>query len=77
MSAELLAPEVGRYVFVSTISVYKSLAQVGADEAAAVETVDDPTTEDVKTSYGALEGAVRARGGGGDAGARAGESGRG
>jgi 2'-hydroxyisoflavone reductase len=55
MSAELLAPAVSHYVFISTISVYKSLAVVGADETAAVETVDDPTTEDVKTSYGALK----------------------
>jgi nucleoside-diphosphate-sugar epimerase len=54
-SAALLAPSVGQYVFVSTISVYKDNDQVGADETARLETVDDPTTEDVPKYYGALK----------------------
>jgi 2'-hydroxyisoflavone reductase len=55
MSAELLAPNIGHYVFISTISVYKGEATIGADEAAPVETIDDPTDEDVKKNYGALK----------------------
>lgn len=55
MSAELLAPNVGQYVFISTISVYKEMTKLGMDETAAVETIDDPTNEDVKTNYGALK----------------------
>lgn len=46
MSAELLAPNVGQYVFISTISVYESLADKGADESAAVRQLADPTNED-------------------------------
>ncbi len=42
MSAELLAPSVGMYVFVSTISVYASLTERNADETAPVETVPPP-----------------------------------
>ena len=55
MSAELLAPNVGQYIFISTISVYKRLDVVGDDETAPVETIDDPTNEDTKTNYGALK----------------------
>jgi len=54
-SADLLAPSVGHYVFVSTISVYADEAKVGADETAAVATIEDPTNEDVATNYGALK----------------------
>ncbi|HEU4729644.1 MAG TPA: NAD-dependent epimerase/dehydratase family protein [Kofleriaceae bacterium] len=55
LSAELLAPRVGHYVFISTISVYARNDVVGADESAATETIADPTSEDVKASYGALK----------------------
>jgi len=55
MSAELLAPNVGHYVFVSTISVYAKYDVVGADESLAVATIADPTNEDVKANYGALK----------------------
>jgi len=55
MSAELLAPNIKHYVFISTISVYKDGAPVGADEGAALNTIDDPTNEDVRTNYGALK----------------------
>jgi 2'-hydroxyisoflavone reductase len=54
MSAELLAPSVGHYVFISTISVYASLADRNADETAAVRTMPDPTNEDRSNgNYGA------------------------
>ncbi len=55
MSAELLAPNVKHYIFISTISVYKDGAPAGADETAALNTIDDPTNEDVKANYGALK----------------------
>ena len=57
-SAELLAPNVGHYVFVSSISVYASPLPRGADESAPVIELDDPTTEDVMASaesYGGLK----------------------
>jgi 2'-hydroxyisoflavone reductase len=55
MSAQLLAPNVSQYVFISTISVYKDNSILDMDETAPVETVDDPTTEDVPKHYGALK----------------------
>ncbi len=55
LSAELLAPSVGQYVNISTISVYANHDKPGADETAPVATLDDPTTEDVKKHYGALK----------------------
>jgi 2'-hydroxyisoflavone reductase len=54
-SAELLAPRVGHYVFISTMSVYAKLDVVDADESLAVETIADPSNEDVKANYGALK----------------------
>ena len=54
-SAELLAPRIGHYVFISTISVYARHDVINADESAPVETVSDPTSEDVKAHYGALK----------------------
>ena len=55
LSAQLLAPRVAQYVFISTISVYHRDNVVGDDETAPVETIADPTNEDVKTNYGALK----------------------
>jgi 2'-hydroxyisoflavone reductase len=55
LSAELLAPNVGHYVFVSTISVYKDEPKPDYDETAPLMTVSDPTNEDVRTNYGALK----------------------
>jgi 2'-hydroxyisoflavone reductase len=55
MSADLLAPSIGQYIFISTISVYKTLDKPGLDETAPLETIDDPTNEDVKQNYGALK----------------------
>jgi 2'-hydroxyisoflavone reductase len=56
-SAELLAPRVGRYLFVSSISVYANLGVKGIDEAAPVASLDDPATEEVGSHYGALKAA--------------------
>lgn len=50
-SAELLAPNVGHYIFISTISVYKNNDVPNADESAAVQTLAEPTTEDLGKDY--------------------------
>ena len=57
MSAELLAPSVDRYVFVSSISVYDESIPPGSDEGAKIAPLSDPATEDVRASYGALKAA--------------------
>lgn len=54
-SAELLAPSVGHYVFISTISVYAKFDTANPDESLPVATLADPTSEDVKADYGALK----------------------
>jgi nucleoside-diphosphate-sugar epimerase len=54
-SAELLAPNVSRYVFVSSISVYREDLPPGSDESAPLATMADPASEDVRASYGALK----------------------
>jgi len=54
-SAELLAPSVERYLFVSTISVYADGVKAPITEATALATAPDPKTEDVKAHYGALK----------------------
>jgi 2'-hydroxyisoflavone reductase len=59
-SVELLAPKVGHYVFVSTMSVYADEHEVDADEKAAVKRLADATTEDVSKAYGALKAACEA-----------------
>jgi 2'-hydroxyisoflavone reductase len=56
MSAELLGPSVGQYIFISTISVYDDEKRApGADETAPLATMSDPTSEDVRANYGALK----------------------
>lgn len=55
MSAELLAPSVERYLFVSTISVYDESIPPGSDESAKLATLTDPKSEDVRAHYGALK----------------------
>jgi 2'-hydroxyisoflavone reductase len=57
MSAELLAPSVERYVFVSSISVYDEAIPPGSDEGALQAKLSDPATEDVRANYGALKAA--------------------
>jgi 2'-hydroxyisoflavone reductase len=55
-SAELLAPNTGQYLFISSISVYADLAAPGMDETAALATIDDPTVEEITgATYGALK----------------------
>jgi 2'-hydroxyisoflavone reductase len=50
-SAELLAPNVRQYVFISTISVYQRNDIPNYDESAAVKTLDDPATEEMGQDY--------------------------
>jgi 2'-hydroxyisoflavone reductase len=54
-SAGLLAPNVGHYVYISSISVYRDMSQYGIDEDSPVATVEDEKTEDVSRHYGALK----------------------
>ena len=53
-SASLLADAVGHYVFVSSISVYASFAEV-VDETALLAELSEPGSEDVAKDYGALK----------------------
>ena len=53
-SAGLLADAVDHYVFVSSISVYASFADV-VDEDAALAELSEPGSEDVGSDYGALK----------------------
>ncbi len=52
-STELLQDAVGRYVFISSISVY--VDSDNADENAPLNLLDDPTSEDIPKHYGALK----------------------
>ena len=57
-SADLLAPNVKQYVYVSSISCYAKNDVEGADETAALATMADPTVEDMGkyyANYGALK----------------------
>lgn len=54
-SAELLAPNVGQYLFISTLSVYADNSKPGLDESDTLATMDDPTSEEVMRHYGALK----------------------
>ena len=54
-SADLLAGHVGKYIFISSISVYADLSQPGIDEDAPVATLEDETTEDIASAYGGLK----------------------
>lgn len=56
-SAELLEPRAGRYLFISTISVYAEVEAPYADEDAAVGEATDPRTE---TSEGGTYGPLKA-----------------
>jgi 2'-hydroxyisoflavone reductase len=55
-SAELLRDRVGRYVFVSSISVYADFSEP-VDEATTVAELDDPESEEIDAYYGALKAA--------------------
>jgi len=55
-SARLLAPNVGHYIFISSISVYADNSVEGLDESAAVATIADPNVEKItEQTYGALK----------------------
>lgn len=56
LSAELLAPSVSHYVFISSISVYADTSVVGMDETAPVGKLADESVEEVTGgSYGPLK----------------------
>jgi 2'-hydroxyisoflavone reductase len=55
-SAELLRDRVSRYLFVSSVSVYASLAQPVSEDSPLGE-LEDPETEDVMEHYGELKAA--------------------
>lgn len=56
MSAEALSERCAHYTFISSISVYRSLARPGATEDEPAGTLDDPSVEDVTgESYGPLK----------------------
>jgi 2'-hydroxyisoflavone reductase len=55
-SAELLRGAVGRYVFVSSISVYDDFSEP-VDESSPVAQLEDPATEKIMEAYGALKAA--------------------
>ncbi len=54
--ARRLAPRIGRYVFVSSISVYRNPVAAGADESAPIQVLEDPGVEQVTgETYGGLK----------------------
>ena len=50
-SASLLSGRVKQYLFISTVSVYASNAEVGADTTAALATMADPAVEDFGAEF--------------------------
>ncbi|MBI4880171.1 MAG: SDR family oxidoreductase [Planctomycetes bacterium] len=50
-SAELLAPSVRQYIFISSISAYADNSTEGQDETAVVATMPDPAREDMGENY--------------------------
>ncbi|MDX2058380.1 MAG: NAD-dependent epimerase/dehydratase family protein [Gemmatimonadales bacterium] len=54
-SAQLLAKNVRRYVFISTGDVYASFSKVGIDEDEPLDVLDDPKSEDASKYYGAFK----------------------
>lgn len=56
-SAELLAPNIRQYVFISSISVYADNSIPGYDESAQVRTLADPRTEEMGRNYENFGGA--------------------
>ena len=54
-STDLLKHAVEQYIFISTLSVYRPPYPTGGDESAALEKVQDETSEDIQTYYGALK----------------------
>jgi 2'-hydroxyisoflavone reductase len=55
-AAAVLGPNIGHYIYVSSISAYADLSRPGTDEAAPLAAIDDPTTEKIDgRTYGALK----------------------
>ncbi|MGI8747285.1 MAG: NAD-dependent epimerase/dehydratase family protein, partial [Deinococcus sp.] len=54
-SAEELRERVGRYLFISTVSVYADGERETTTEDAPLIELDDPVSEDVKAHYGGLK----------------------
>ena len=54
-SAEALRGRVGRYLFISTVSVYAPGERETTTEDAPLIRLDDPATEDVQAAYGGLK----------------------
>jgi nucleoside-diphosphate-sugar epimerase len=54
-SVDLLAGKVHRYVFISSGDAYASFSQVGLDENAPLDVLDDPKSEDASKHYGAFK----------------------
>ena len=56
LATRALKNSVGRYIFISTISVYADLSKPDTDEDAPLASLDDPTTEEVTgETYGGLK----------------------
>jgi len=55
MSAELLAPQLKQYVFISSISVFPDDVKPGATESTQVQKLTEPGSEEVRKHYGALK----------------------
>jgi 2'-hydroxyisoflavone reductase len=56
LSAEVLKENVARYVFISTISVYRDFKQIGTDESYPVGKLEDATVEEITgETYGPLK----------------------
>ena len=58
--ARRLASHIGRYLFVSSLSVYADVSRPGLDERTPVATLADSATEDILPNYGALKAACEA-----------------
>jgi 2'-hydroxyisoflavone reductase len=56
-SVELLAPRAGRYLFVSSISVFTDASRPGLTEKDPVGALEDPDTEEIGKHYGPLKAA--------------------
>jgi 2'-hydroxyisoflavone reductase len=56
LSAEILAEKVERYVFISSIAVYRDFSKIGINESDPVGEIDDETTEEITAeTYGPLK----------------------
>ena len=56
LSAQILEPNVSRYVFISSVSVYRDFSKVGINESDPVAKIQDETVEQITgETYGALK----------------------